>query len=778
MLSFLRRHQKIFFVVITTIIVISFSFFGTFGSFVNEPAHDLVAFTAIDGSKVYQSQVRDLVALISTDAQEAAILGQPYAVNGLNDGVIKQDIFDNGLGFIIAKPFINQLIPSYSQRLDREKRYAPYRHPQAPFISAEIIWNYFAPNIKKNFDALIVSQDPLSQASFDSRINLYLAEQEFPSSFLKQIIRYQETQHQSIVRDDRLVARDLSLFGYHNVLDWFGKEYIELIAKYIINVAKYAEQEGLQISTDEALGSLYNNAVLLLKDEKLQQLDEVLNPNEYLQTTVHRLGMDQGRAAYVWRWVLLFRRYINEQKDNVLLSTLAFRDYYRVKNEFVDVELYALPKELRLHALEDLEKFDLYTKAVAIKEKSHEHEDLFKEKLPVEEVKKLYPDLVQRNFLLRVASCNKNELEGKIGLKKTWQWQVEDSNWAKIQEKFPELGKIKTTDQNIRFEARHEALDDLDANTRTKVDAFSRTQIVDGHPEWISQALEKADIKEEDLRIREHGGYFPFPGIIDRRAFFALLEQAPLNEAYQELQSYTQDHIHYYKICVVERGEEELLSYKEALDDKTLDHMLTSVLESTYQSIRSKNPAPYLTENGEFKPLALVRAEIAEKYFEADFSLLDREVENIKKEYPHLVSWDNSGQARAAGRLMPFMRKTYMAVKANPDAFHEYRLERVKKRLFRNSEREAHFNEAAALEKNSWSRLAFSPENGMFFYQVLDKGVVDNQEEIRDKILDAKKGLAQKLVFELGEQLLQLMLKNNALSIGPAVDATVEPAAL
>jgi len=643
MLAFLRRHQRILFAVITVVIVISFSFFGTYSAFVGNPIKDKVAFVAVDGSRVYQSEVRDLAAFISTDAVDERIFMQPYAGNGLNDGVLANDVFANGLAPIIAKPFKDHLVNDFSSRMNREKRFTPYRHPTAPYINAELVWNYFAPNIKKNFDLLLSSSNPLSDTALKARVDLYLAEREFPSTYLKQLVRYQESQHQAIAQDDQLLSRDLALFGYHNVQDWFGQEYIELVAKYIINVAKYAEKQGLKISTDEALGSLFANANTVVTEGKLNQYYGVINPNEYFQTTVHRLGMDQGRAAVAWRWVLLFRRYINEQKNSVLIDNLAFRDFYNHRNEFVDVELFTLPPELQLRTVDDVEKFDLYVRAVTDQKKVPGDRIFFpfEAVLTAADVKKLYPDLVTRNFRLRFTSVDRQDIEGKIGLKKTWQWQVVDANWAKIKEQFPELIKIQADTED----ERHQALDNIDVKTRLKIDDFSRKVIVDQHPEWIEEALSRAEPKEEDVMLRERGGHFPFAGIKDRQSFFAILDTAPLHETSKELQAFTQDKIHYYKISILNRGEEEVLSYKDALSDGTLDQMLNTILDLTYQRVRKEKPSKYLSENGEWKPLSAVHEEIASIYFEESFSSLDKEVDTIKKELPHLTAWEDQTHA-------------------------------------------------------------------------------------------------------------------------------------
>ncbi len=764
MLSFLRRHQRILFACITVVIVISFSFFGTYSAFVSQPTRDGLAFVAVDGSRVYHSELQDLMSFISTDSLDERMASQPYSGNGLNDGVFAQDICGNNLATVIAKPFLQQLSSDLNTRFEREKAYVPYKHPHAPFINAELVWNYFAPDIKKHFDALRGVENPLIENAFTSRVQLFLAERQFPALYLKQLIRYQEAQQKSVQQDDQLLSRDLSLFGYHQAQDWFGKTYLELVAKYIINVAKQAESEGCLVTKEEALASLFANARETFTESKLNQYYGIIGPGEYLQTTVHRLGMDQGRAVHVWRWVLTFRRYIAEKKGSILLDNLAFRDFYNHRNEFVDVEVYTLPQELSIRNIEDMEKFDLYVKAVThSKNRDSTQPFVVPDKmLPPSEVKKLYPDLVKRSFKLQYALVKKQEIEGKIGLLKTWQWQVGENNWKVLQAHFAELAQVKAPTE----EARHAALDALDEKVRTKIDAFSRSEIVDQHPEWIQEALSQAAMKEVELSLREQGGAFPFTGITDRHAFFALLDEAKLGEQSEALNMYSQDGSTYYRFVVQERGDESVLSYEEALRDATLERLLNTVLDLTYQRVRKEKPSRYLAENGEWKPLAVVKSEIASVYFDEQYMSLDMEVEKFKKALPHLTSWEDRQKARVACRLATYMQNAQEAIKQDSESFAKWKLVKNEKRVLRNTpDADIDSIEAFSLPKHSWSKLQFMGTSGLVFYKVVEKGIADANEEVRARVLQAKELLGHAAIVELGTRLLEVMQQKDAIQI-------------
>ena len=215
------------------------------------------------------------------------------------------------------------------------------------------------------------------------------------------------------------------------------------------------------------------------------------------------------------------------------------------------------------------------------------------------------------------------------------------------------------------------------------------------------------------------------------------------------------------------------MSYEEALDDSTLDQMLTQVLDLTYQRARKDRPTQYLEQSGEWKPLAAVRAEIADIYFEETFASLDKEVARLQKEMPHLTSWDDQKRARIACFLADPMQKAYLAVQANPDAFPDWKLMKSQKRMMRSDIRpEVDLLEVFSLQKLSFSRLSYSPTLGLVFYKVLDKGFSNSQEEIRKKVLAAKDLLSGKAYLELGQKLLDRMMQDHALTIDSTKEAS------
>ncbi len=782
MLELLRRYQKFLFIIITVVIVISFSFFGTYSSFASKEAKDRVAFIAVDGSKVYSSQLQDVIQLISS-SQRDYFSGMNAKGNSFNDGVIQKNICETGIYKILVQPYLNDLSSELKTRMQKEQSYTPYIHPGAPFIGSEQIWSYFAPDIKQNLDALKQVTDPATLEAFSTRVNLFLAERRFPAAYLKQLLKFQEREQKWLESDDELPYRDLDLFGYHNLQDWFGKGFIELVAKYIINSAKIAEQKGYEVSKDEVLQSLIDNVTASFKENSRNPYFGHANFQNYFQSELRHVGMDQARLLQAWRNVLLFRKLFNENEDAILVSDLAYKDFYRHLSEYVDVEFFKMPQEFCLNHAGDLQRLEIYLSAIRgqkdIKGKGISN---FPPQNPLspQEVKKVFPELVKRRYRLRISSINKAQFETKIGVKNMWEWQLQDKNWEKLQKKFPELAAKKA--QNA--EARLSVFDSLDIKSRSLIDSYSRSQIIEEHPEWLQEGFENTASKDEVVELREQGGLAPlanlFEGISNYAALMNMLDKAELNEVSPELASYSQNGINYYRIIVLEKPvNSEILTFKEAESDGTLDAILDKLLEGAYPRLRSQKPEAYVKDNGEWKPLDEVKDVVADAYFEDLYRQLDKEIEKEKKENPRFCDWNDKVTARLAVRLLPYMQKTWKNCKDHPEKIAEwvhegkreslqdqFKLERVHERVSRAKALESGVSEEAfSLQTGQWLEPRYFKETGIVFLSIQSKGALSADDFIRAKVLEARKLLGQNLTQDFAKILLADMQAKQALQL-------------
>lgn len=773
MLEFFRRYQKFFFIIVTCVIVISFTFFGTYDAFVGSAKeNDTVAFTAVDGCKISGREFSDLVNFLSVD--------HPFS-----DDVIENNFLLSGIAEVIAEPFLAKFQSELQSRHEKEKRFVPYANAQAPFVGVEAIWSYFAPDIKTYFEALKSMPDAATKDAFSCRVKLYLAERRFPAGYQKRILKYQEKQHSWLAPDEGLAHRDLSLFGYHNLQDWFGKNFLELVGEYIINCAKIAESKGYSVSKAEAMQSLMANLNASFKEASANPYNAISNVSDYYLDALRRLNMDEARLVQAAKKVLLFRNYFNANKDAILVSTLPYRDFLEHQNEFVEAKVYKLPSELTFQKMADLEKFEIYVNAVRDPKEPKAKLPMPPQKyLSLQEIKKSFPELVQKRYRLRYATCNKEALEAKIGLRGTWQWQKEDAGFKMLQDKFPEIAG-KFADNRVKTkEERQVLLDALDSKTRSRIDDFSREQIVNLHPEWVEETLASMPMKEEVVDIREQGGQLPFSFVNDRAALMALLDKASPNVASSELSCYTQDKVHYYRIVLLDSPEkEQLLTFKEAKQDGTLDQIYNTMLEATYTKVRSK----FTRENGEYKPFAEVKDQIGDIHFEELIETLDEECQKEQKEAPQFCNWKDKDEARLAVRLLPYMRSVLKKIKADPKVVakavvdqkakgsnplqEQWKLVEANEKVSRGQdEKVIAIEEAFLLQPDLFSTLSYTENAGITFFKVYGKGTLPFEEDLRAKVMEARALLAGGLELELAKSLLTEMQQKNA--IAAAQDGT------
>lgn len=636
MLDFFRRYQRYFFIVITIVIIISFSFFGTYSTLSDGSFREQIAFKTVNGTDITRHELDEMVNFIGTDSTDKLIFGGVWGPNFLNDGVISKDFLQTGLGVVLGMEYSNDVASDLKARLSKEKRYSLYVHPQARFIGVESAWNYFAPSMVSYYYQMRSANDPLDQNALRARAALYVMERQFPPQILRQVLRYQEKQNSFVSPDRNLEYADLSLFGYHTLEDWFGPRFVRLAAQFIINAAEIAEKKGYQVSKADAIADLMRNSELSFQQNSRNPNVGVASSQEYYNEQLRRLGMDQNGAANVWRQVMLFRRLFQDMGNSVFVDPFSYAKINAYALESVDGELFRLPKELRLNTFASLQKFEAYLDAVA----KRSEEEKAKLSVPTTfltaaQVGVNYPELVQKRYFLEIASANKKALESNVSVKDSWNWEVSDAGWDQLKKQFPELGVKKAASRDERFAA----LDSLDPKTRARVDGVARASIVDAHPEWLDKALSEATPMKLPVGLHEKGGNALFTGMTDGKELMALLDAAPFasedaatakpaaKSAAEKLRSYTADKTVYYRINVVERsGQPEVLTFAEADQEGVLGKIVDKQLEAYYAKIRDEDPKVFQKEDKSWKPFADVKDTVAERYY-------DKLLKNIRSIY-------------------------------------------------------------------------------------------------------------------------------------------------
>lgn len=782
MLEFFRKYQTFFFAAISVVIIISFSFFGTYNAIPAETTRDEVIFTSVNGKKIRHSDLEEMVNFLSTDSTDKLIYGGMWGPNFLNDGVAQKDFFQTGLAEILIQAYPSLIEKDWNYRHDKEKRFSFYVHPQGKFLSAESAWSYFAPDMNTNLKTLRQSNDSLSNEAIEARIQLYLAQRQFPATLLRQVLRYQEQQYPWITADPALDRMDLSMFGYHTLEDWFGPRFIRLMSQFIINNSEIAISKGYVVSKQETLADLMRNAQVSYRQNLNSPQLGVKNSSEYFDEQLRRLGLDQSGAVRIWQQVLLSRRLLQDNGNAIVADPMSQQKFLQYAKEGVQGDLYQLPKELRLSDFKDLQKFETYVNAIAKNQtKGKAALSLPTSFLTAQELLKKTPELVQKQYTVEIAQVNKKDLQGKVNLKDTWSWEVD--HWDILKNQFPELG-IK--DANTRDE-RFAALDDLDDRTRARVDAYAREAIVDQHQEWLDNALQDAEPKQITLSLRLKGGKSFFAGLANREELMTLLDQAAVGEEpVGPLTRFTGDQKTFYRIRVLAKTQEpEILTFNEANKEGVLDELNDKQLEAYYQKIRENHKQDFQKEDGSWKTFADAKDKVATLYYEPTLKAIKAQYTQDNEKTSQQITAD----VGASLRFYTYTKEIQNKLKDKPELAAELIQENIddgnsqelgKRQPLANQWKlvKTHFQadrttdsddvnvtELFTLPQDGWTAVNAPINGNLYFFQLKKKGYDQDLAILFDKVEETHRLLSYDAQHILMKENLALIKEKNAISL-------------
>jgi GcvH upstream region-like protein len=720
---------------------------------------------------------------IASDAEDKKLLGGMWGPNFLNDGVVRKNLLQTGLSEGLVASYAADVNQDLQQRLEKEKRYQLYAHPQAKFLNVENAWNYFAPEMREYLDILQSGSNPVDPEVFRAREQLFLAEKNFPPSLLRQVLRYQEKQYDWLQPDPNLDRTDLSLFGYHTLEDWFGGRFLRLASQFIINAAKVAEQKGYQVSKDEALADLLRNAEISFQENRNNPNLGVATAQEYYREQLHRLGVDQTQAVKIWRQVLLFRRLFQDVGNSMFVDPLGFQQYNNYAQEFLEGEVYHLPQTLRFGTYRNWQKFEVYRDAVA----AAQDKNLLAVPTSfysVADLEKTTPELVQKRYLVDFSEVDKKKLQARVSVKETWNWEVDENHWKLLKKEFPDLGIVKAETRQERFAA----LDSLDSATRSKIDSYARAAIVDAHPEWLQKALDEAPVKRMNLAVRLKGGALPLIGFDNRIELIELLDQSPLisdsalsegsKKSMKALESLTANQNNYYRIRVIDRApDKEVVNFAEASSDGTLDSLLTRKLEAHYLKIRDKSPEKFQKTDKTWKPLAEVQTIVADDLFAP---LIQAVGADYSKANPTHSSLKVDGDFAAKHRFYSYLNSAKKEIQENPGSAakwlqeagssensdklavrpqlkEQWKLEKTAYKGDRTNFPDLSLGkeEVFALEPGEWSRVFTSSDGDVAFFALKQKGGAPDGAALDLQIKEAQRLLSD----EVQQLLLNVVLE-------------------
>lgn len=780
MLGFMRKHQKYFYVLITIVIVVSFSFFGTYSTLGGNSIHEQVAFTTVDGEQISRSELEDMALFIGTDREDKKLFGGMWGPNFLNDGLIRKDFLDTGLAKLLIESYPEPLEADFKSRLAKEARFKPYVHPNAKYLSSMAAWNYFAPQIPVNLAILQKGNNPLSPEMVEARINLYLNEKRFSGPYLRQVLVMQERQHGAVGHDPALDQQDFSLFGYHTVEDWFGPRFTRLIAEFIFNAAAIAENQGYRVSKEEAYADLLRNAEISFKENQSSPYLGVSNSTEYYEQQLLRLRLDKTKATKLWQKVLLFRRLFGDIAQSVLVDPFSYRAFNEYANEVVKGEIYRLPASLRFSDFQSLVHFETYLDGISKRSKEEKNSLLLpKTFLTVQEVAKKNPELVRKRYEIEYASANKKNLQTQVSVKDSLNWELEDTNWQVLKTQFPELGIAKATTK----EERLKTLDSLDGLTRSRIDQFARAKIVDEHPEWLKTALLLAPLETKDVSLSLSGQNTLFKGLEKGEKLMTLLDKAEINKEIPELQEITFDGENYYRIKVLKRSPElEIITFDEAAEGTALDTLSDQTLETYYVELRTQKPEEYQNADKSWKPYASVKDKVAESYY-------SKLLEAIKAKLIAREDGDKyktlDPQHLAAYRFIGYAEDVQSQIQKNPETAAQLTLEEKTQKvgetlsvadqfklikgaftLPRKSEYAlADSEKLFKIPPNSWSKTIIAPNGDVYFAYIKERSSKDSSTDTQqEQIARARWLLGNSAERSYLTTILPELKKKNAIS--------------
>lgn len=769
MLAFMRKYQKYFFAIITVVIVISFSFFGTYSTLAGNSIHETVAFRTVGGDDVSRSELEEMAFFIGTDLEDKKLFGGIWGPNFLNDGVIRKDFLETGLASLLVGAYPDLVQSDFKNRWNKEVRYRPYVHPYVKFITSGNVWRYFAPEMEKNLEAFQRTKDPLSEEAIDLRVQLFLAERRFPSPYLKQMLLYQQN-NGNFQKDQTLEHQDLSLFGYHTVDDWFGNRFVRLLSEFIFNAASIAESKGYRVSKEEALADLRRNAEISFQENRSNPQLAVQNSTEYFDQQLMRMRLDKTKAAKIWQKVLLFRRLFDDVASASFIDSSMYTAFNSYANKGVKGDLYKLPENLRFSDFRKFQRFETYLDLVAKRKKEEKNSLVLpKEFLTAAELAKKAPELVQKHYILEVAKTNKKELEAKVTMKQALSWELDAKNWKTITDYIPELATKKSDD-------KLELLDKLDDRTRMRLDSFAREQIVAAHPEWIEQALNEIPMQEISLNLAFNGQNPIFEGSEVQEKLMPLLDQLEIGK---ELSKITFDKEHYYKVKVLKRsGEPSILTFEEADRANVLDGLTKQALEIAYIQMRVQDPGSFQNADKSWKPFNEVQDQVAALYFQKTLDSIRSQLKNRpdKDKYQHIDGERLAGYRflQSAEDLLALLKKDPSQGNAfviQPDAEktfqNQFRFIKTPLNLSRKSEQNLLQPEKLlALKENEWSSTILSPNGDVYFAQVLSPNDDSGSSEIlQEQIKRARYLLGNDAERTYLLTLIPLLKEKNAISM-------------
>lgn len=692
MLEILRRYQKILFVGITLVVILSFSFFGTYSAMIptGGKRKDPTIATAIDGSKIQESELKTLSYLLN---QSSSLHPQ----NILSLDTVEKWFLESGIALLLFSKNAEAYAPEWGKKQAKIHRYIPYsaRHPS---LTAEKLWEVYAPKINQYLSSL------KEQFSLSDYIQLYLAEKHFPPYRLKQMLAYQMLQQGEAFYDPSLGQRDLSLFGYKDLKDWFSPQFLEEVALFLLQGASFAKKEGYTVSNLQAKQEVLSHIQKKYPHEKAEKL---------FYQQLRSWGVDASTFLSLWKKVVLFQQWFEGTAQALFLDQESLSELKQASFQRAYVKRWQLIPELRTKDAYEKAQVQMYVEQVAAKEDFLVH-PTYKSATQVE---KTFPELTYHTYKIRWAKVSKEEATLKIPAQKLLDWQLKEPQWKTLCLQFPKDLSLQPTEED-----RFSFLEKLPKEKKALVDKYTREQILQGTKDWAKQALTHKRKKEEVIRISGKG-FLLFPEMKQAFSLVSVLK----NLSPGEVSYYQASPEIVYEIELIEKSEEpKLFTLSESLRWHLLQGRIDQKLQEEYPSFQKSHPSLFKEGKG-YKPYEEAKQELARLAFSKEsFFQPDLLTASISSYYEKCIA-ENPPPEKPF-----FLEEGYEWI----DSQHK------------------DFARVSSLEEKQFSLLL--PEEGAAssFFQVIQKHY---QSDLPGSV---KKNLQREIQYQLAEKLLSLCSKS------------------
>ncbi|MCH9618730.1 MAG: hypothetical protein SP4CHLAM5_08670 [Chlamydiia bacterium] len=497
----------------------------------------------------------------------------------VNDALEKQNIFSDGFFFSVmdsafGKGLVDKYFPllkgDFEKRMACNRRSEMYRHP-AGKLNIEDELKVYAADFYTQYQRVKESKREIDASLLKDCISLCGMHRYFRPRDVKLLAKVFIRDRKMEV-DPTFEKRNFALFGARSNADVFGEAFMELAAQAVLAGASFAQDNGYHTTTEEAYGVISRRALDVI-GSKFPDVIEKKKLNEIKEHFRSALGLSKEDLVQAARAVMTFQKMIKDVDTSVLIDNFIAKKMYQNQ---VDQLLVKVVKDsnvcsvtgamdaLELHCyLESIGKVESF---LSVPEKVYEQEELFKRN----------PDLLIKNYQVKMASVSKKQVGNTLSLKKVWDFQASDKGWGKIASKF---SLEKDLDQAQRFAL----LRRMSKKESKQVEKYSRALLLEDSLTLIQDLLHKQDLKKISVSFNKLATGNDNNNEFDTGALAEILNTM---EEGKELACYTQNGEMFYRIILLSKeGKEEFPTFAQAKKNG----YLTSLVEKKLIALNRGN---------------------------------------------------------------------------------------------------------------------------------------------------------------------------------------------